>query len=622
MSITPAPQAPAASSGVSVFSLLRQYSKPYWKSIALTIVLSLLGTTLASLMPLVMAPILDIAMGRKPIFSQGAGGGTWLDFDLNNAGQIIMSYMNASESNSFHLIVLLSALFFAASLVSNFLIFLSQFTGRSIQARTARDLQNHLFSHILSLPMSFFYARRSGELISCLERDTGATTSGMDKISRYLITAPLQIAFYAYLLVKTNVSLALVALLSSVAHYAITRSLSGRVKRSVRDQYSIYADQSVRLQEAILGIRLVKSYAAENFEIRKFRELSARLVFSTLRQFVYENIQDPLRALTNQFVLLFILVFSAYEMLNGRMEPTGFLLFIYIGQRLVGSIKLLGDTLATMQVTAATAERLVELLRLRPRLKGGHQTIDSFQTSIKLENVSFSYQDTDVLTDISLEIRRGEMLAIVGPSGAGKSTLVDLILRLHDPQQGCISIDGTDIRSFRLESLRRLFGVVSQETTLFNTSVFDNIAYGRDGLSEAEVHKAMEMANAVDFIASLPQGLQTLIGDRGVRLSGGQRQRLAIARAVAASPQILVMDEATSALDSESENLVQEAIDRVIKDSTAIVIAHRLSTVMHATRIVVLDQGRIVDIGTHEALLGRCALYARLCSHQFVDPTP
>ncbi|MBF0353721.1 MAG: ABC transporter ATP-binding protein [Alphaproteobacteria bacterium] len=605
----------------SIYALLSQYSRPYWKSIIFTVILSLVGTTLASFMPLIMAPILDIALGRKPIVSTTSSQAPWQNFDLNNIGQLLMGAFGYTGFDAFNLIILLSLLFFTTSIVSNLLIFSAQFVGRSVQARTARDIQNHLFAHILSLPMAFFYKRRSGELISCIERDTGATTSGMDKISRYLITAPLQIAFYGYLLVKTNVTLAAVAFLSSIVHYAITKLLSGGTKKSVRQQYSIYADQSVCIQEAILGIRLVKSFAAESYEIGKFREISSRLVRSTLRQFIYENIQDPLRSLTNQIVLLVILVFSAFEMLNGRMEATGFLLFIYVGQRLVGSIKLMGDTLATMQVTTVTAERIVSLIQLRPQLKSGHMQIQQFSTEIILENVSFSYQDSSVLEGINLRIGKGEVVAIVGPSGAGKTTLIDLILRLHDPRNGSITLDGYDIRSLRQDTLRSLFGVVSQDTILFNTTIYENIRYGRKQLTREDVLRAADMANATEFISNLPDGLDTIIGDRGVRLSGGQRQRLAIARAVAGSPQILVMDEATSALDSESERHVQSAIDKAICGSTAIIIAHRLSTVMHADRIIVIDQGRIVDIGPHAELLARCPLYSRLYSNQFSDAT-
>jgi subfamily B ATP-binding cassette protein MsbA len=611
---------PAASAGnISVFDLMWKYARPYWKSISAAVVLGLVGSTLASVMPLILAPILDLAVGRKPLLPQSSGALSFFQYDLNNIGQLIVNMFGADQDSSIRVIIFLSVVFFVVSLVSNLVLFVSQLIGRSIQARTARDLQNTLFAHIISLPLSFFYQQRSGELISCVARDTSATTSGMDRIVRYCIVAPLQILFYGYMLVKTNVSLALIAICSAAIHYGITKLLSRSVRRTIVTQYSVFGDQSVVTQEAIQGIRLVKSFAAEGFEIRKFRNVSARLVKASVLQHFYENVQDPLRSLTNQLVLLIVLVFAAFELLQGRMEPTGFLLFVYIGQRLVGSIKLMGDVIAMVQVTSASAEKIVSLLKLRPALKDGRDEIASFSTSLKLDMLSFSYGDAPALQDINLEIKRGEMIAFVGPSGAGKTTLVDLILRLHDPQSGTIQIDGKDIRTLKQSALRKLFGVVSQDTILFNTSIYDNITYGRAHLTEQDVIHAAEVANALEFISDMPEGFQTIVGDRGVRLSGGQRQRLAIARAVAGLPQILVMDEATSALDSESERLVQDAIDKAIQNSTAIIIAHRLSTVKHADRIVVLDQGQIVDIGRHADLLARCELYARLCAHQFAS---
>ena len=236
---------------------------------------------------------------------------------------------------------------------------------------------------------------------------------------------------------------------------------------------------------------------------------------------------------------------------------------------------------------------------------------------IKLENVSFAYDKKKVLEGINLSVFKGEIVAFVGPSGAGKSTLADLILRFYDPTEGSITIDGRDLRTLRQSGYRRLFGVVSQEALLFNAAVAENISYGRTEISESDIIRAAQIANAHEFIVDLPQGYDTFVGDRGIHLSGGQRQRIAIARAVVASPQILILDEATSALDSESEKLVQEAIDRVIENTTAIIIAHRLSTVMHADKIIVLDEGRIIDQGRHSELLQRCALYRRVCELQF-----
>ena len=252
-------------------------------------------------------------------------------------------------------------------------------------------------------------------------------------------------------------------------------------------------------------------------------------------------------------------------------------------------------------------------------MRGGPETIADFRDRIAVRDVSFAYEGELVLSSVSLEIRRGEVVALVGPSGSGKSTLADLVLRLYDPIAGTIAIDGRDLRTLEQASYRRLFGVVSQESLLFNATIRDNIAYGRDGLTDAEIVRAAQIANTHEFIAEFPDGYDTVVGDRGIRLSGGQRQRVAIARAIVGHPPILVLDEATSSLDSESERLVQQAIDRVIRGTTSIVIAHRLSTVMHADKIVVLNRGAVEAVGRHAELLATNETYARLYRLQFVE---
>src|SRR5437773_1956583 len=272
-----------------------------------------------------------------------------------------------------------------------------------------------------------------------------------------------------------------------------------------------------------------------------------------------------------------------------------------------------------MHTARAASSRIDGLLQLEPELTDGPETITEFRERIVLRDVTFNYGGEPVLSGVSVEIKKGEVVALVGPSGAGKSTLADLILRLYDPLRGAITIDGRDLRTLRQAPYRRLFGVVSQEALLFHARIRENIAYGRDGLSDAEIIRAAQIANAHAFVSEFPDGYDTVVGDRGVRLSGGQRQRIAIARAIVGRPQILILDEATSSLDSESERLVQQAIDRVIEGTTSIVIAHRLSTVLHADKIVVVNRGTVEAVGTHAELLTTNEIYARLYRLQFAE---
>jgi subfamily B ATP-binding cassette protein MsbA len=363
---------------------------------------------------------------------------------------------------------------------------------------------------------------------------------------------------------------------------------------------------------------VIKSFSAENFELRRLREAIQNVLRINMKYGVFKHIEEPVRGFADHVIEVGILLLATYELLTGHLQPATFFLFLYVGRSIMGPISTLAGTFVTIQSTMAASERVFELFATQPQVWDGKDEIRNFEDRIRIENVSFAYDTRKVLHQIDLEIQKGSIVALVGPSGAGKSSLADLIMRFYDPAEGRITIDDRDIRTLRQASYRKLFGVVSQEPLLFNATVRENIAYGRDGLTEEDIVYAARIANAHEFImAELPQGYDTLVGDRGIRLSGGQRQRVAIARAMAHRPQLLILDEATSSLDSESERLVQQAIDKALHHTTAIVIAHRLSTVVNADKIVVMDQGSIMDQGKHSELLRRCELYQRLCHLQF-----
>jgi subfamily B ATP-binding cassette protein MsbA len=598
--------------------LLRGYLAPYWGAVALLLLTSYLATALAALFPVLMAPILDLALGSPA--RQGGGPITPGALNLGNLGAAFFQWTGVQDvGDRFRAIALLCGAYVMTGFLKGWLDFGNFLLALWIRVRAGAAMQMDLFRHLLGLSMRFFTTHRTGELVSRLETDTRAASSGLETIVGTVLTAPVLIAFYGYLMVRTSPSLVIAALGAAALHVGVTHVVRGPIRRLATDQFSAFADLAARFQEAILSIRVVKSLGAEAFELARVGKTMREVLRVNVKFGVYKHVEEPTRAVVNYVVEASILLLAAYELLAGRLAVPTFFLFLYVGRAVMTQIGLLAGAYTQMQSTLAASARIGELFAFAPEVKDGPERIESFEDRIALRDVAFSYDAEPVLDGVNLEIRKGEVVALVGPSGVGKSTLADLIVRFYDPVRGAIAIDGRDLRTLRQDSYRRLFGVVPQEPLLFNAMIRENIAYGREGLTEADIVRAARIANAHEFIMEFADGYGTLVGDRGVRLSGGQRQRVAIARAIVGSPPILVLDEATSSLDSESERLVQQAIDRVIQGSTSIVIAHRLSTVLHADKIVVLGRNGVEAVGRHAELLATNDAYGRLYRLQFAE---
>jgi len=597
--------------------LLRTYTAPYWWAVALLLVSSYVATAVAALFPVLMAPILDLALGAP---AGAAGGDAAAGLSLRNLGAAVSGWLSiTSVEDRFRAIIVLCAVYVGAGFLKGWIDFGNYLLALWIRVRAAAALQRDLFRHLLGLSMGFFSRQRTGELVSHLDDDTGAATYGLETIVTTVLTAPVLIAFYGWLLVRTSPKLVAAAAGAVLLHAGLTRAVRGPIRRLAGDQFSALADLAARFQESILSIRVVKSFGAEAFELRRLGRAIQAVVRVNVKFGAYKHAEEPARAVLNYLAEATLLSLAAWELLAGRLAASTFFLFLYVGRAVMGQVGLLAGAYTSLQTTLAASSRIDELFRLEPAVKDGHETITGFGDRIVLRDVSFDYGGEPVLSGVSFEITKGEIVALVGPSGAGKSTLADLVLRLYDPLQGSIAIDGRDLRTLQQTGYRRLFGVVSQEALLFNATIRENIAYGRDEVAEADVLNAAQIANAHDFITALPDGYDTMVGDRGIRLSGGQRQRVAIARAIVANPPILILDEATSSLDSESERLVHRAIDRVIQGTTSIVIAHRLSTVMRADKIVVLNRGTVEAVGRHAEILATNETYARLYRLQFAE---
>lgn len=489
--------------------------------------------------------------------------------------------------------------------------------------RLVTDLRKHLYRHLQDLSLDFFAKWRTGEVISRVINDINvvqnAAISSVTEIAPNLITLIGVLSYLFYL----NWRLTLITLLV-IPLLALVIKVFGREMREVsRESQKKQADIASLLQESLAGVRVVKSFAMEKNVIEKFNKEAEKSFWLTLKQSQITVTQTPLLAFLNALAIVAIIWYGGFEVVSGRLSPANLIAF-FAGIALIADpASRLGGISSTIQNALASAERIFEVIDIVPSVaeKPDARELSKISGRVEFNKVTFAYEagQAPVLSDIDLMIQPGEVVALVGRSGAGKSSLVNLIPRFYDPQKGAVLVDGNDLLDVKLESLRSQLGMVPQETILFSGTIRENIAYARAEADQDTIESAARTANAHDFIMSLPEGYNTLVGERGVRLSGGERQRVAIARAILADPRILIFDEATSSLDAESERLVQEAMDNLMAGRTTLIIAHRLSTVQHADRIVVLDKGRIVEIGKHAELIEKGGLYSKLYEMQFKD---
>jgi subfamily B ATP-binding cassette protein MsbA len=491
--------------------------------------------------------------------------------------------------------------------------------------RLVADLRAQVYAHTIQLSLRFFADRRLGEVTSRLTSDIVTMQAAVVSTLATLLNAVLTIAGALVIVFRLNWRLTLMVL-ALVPAAAILSRLSGRlVRRFSRELQDRLADATAVLEETLGGIRIVKSFARERYERARYQQAVEQVFEVAKRRAQFQALISPAVGLIFMAGLSAVLWFGGREVLAGRLTAGELIAFLFYSMTIAGAVSALVNSYSSIQQGLGASERIFELLDTPSDIveRPNAEVLAAVTGAVAFENVSFNYQDEQgVLREIDLTIQPGEVVALVGPSGAGKSTLVNLVPRFYDVSCGRITIDGHDIRDVTLESLRTHIAVVPQETLLFSTSVRDNIRYGRLEASDAEIEAAALAAHAHEWILRLPQGYDTLVGEKGVKLSGGQRQRVAIARALLKNPAILLLDEATSALDSESEGIVQAALERLMQGRTVFVIAHRLSTIRRADRIVVLDEGRIVEQGSHQELLAHEGLYARLYRLQFRESAP
>ncbi|WP_340106126.1 ABC transporter ATP-binding protein [Rhodohalobacter sp. 8-1] len=512
----------------------------------------------------------------------------------------------------------LFVLFIMQSLFS----FLGNYHLEWVGERVITDLRKKVYEHLHRLGFRFYENRRLGEITSRLTNDVGSIRTALTDSLPQLFTITFSLIGSVTLMVILNWRLSLVIFVTVPLITIATRYFGQKIRSLSKNIQDDLAESTAVAEDALGAVRLVKAFVREEYEVERYSTAVEQLFGTARRKMVLTQLFWSGVGIMFMSTLVIIFWYGGIEVLAGRLTAGDLVAFIIYALNISRSVSQTSRLYAAVNTAAGASERIFELLDEVPEITDSPdaKAISHVDGSIRAVNIQFSYDEGQpVLKDISFDAEAGETIALVGPSGAGKTTLLNLIPRFYDPQEGSILLDGTDIREYKVKSLRRQISIVPQEVHLFGTSVKENIRYGKLEATDEQVVAAAKAANAHDFISAMPEGYDSMIGEKGVKLSGGQRQRLAIARAILKDPAILLLDEATSSLDSESEAQVQDALYRLMQDRTTFVIAHRLSTVQHADRILVLEDGRIIETGTHAELIDQNGLYSHLYALQFRD---
>jgi subfamily B ATP-binding cassette protein MsbA len=600
------------------FLRVLSYAKPYWVYALLNVLFNLWVVMFSLFTFALLVPFLNLLFGNTALVTEAPAFSLSFDAMLATLNYFISKVIITQGQVNALLFICLIML--SAFLLRNLGRFMTSYFIAALRVGATKDLRNAIYHQILILPLSFYHKNRKGDIMARISSDVQEVENSIMNSLEMFVRDPITIIAYLVFMISMSPQLTLfVLIILPFAGYLI-----GAVGRSLRKSSKAGQDRLAAMlsiiEETIGGLRIIKAFNAIEYSDQRFKEQNAK--FSHLMQRIYRrrDLSSPMSEFLSSVVVIIVLWYGGRMVLsdNSPLSAADFITYIVVFSQIIPPAKTFTQAYYNMQKGIASAERIFELLDAEEVITEQVDAKDvcKFSQVIEYKDVSFKYNADYVLRNINLRIDKGKMIALVGESGGGKSTLVDLLVRFYDVSEGSITIDGTDIRELRIDKLRGLFGIVTQESILFNDTVFNNIAFGTRDATMDQVIEAAMVANAHEFILQLPQGYNTYIGDRGSNLSGGQRQRLSIARAVLKNPAVLILDEATSSLDTEAERQVQEALSHLMQSRTSLVIAHRLSTIQHADEIIVLQKGRIVERGTHQELITKNNVYKRLCDLQ------
>ena len=596
------------------------FVKPYKKYAFLNIFFNVLYALFSTLSFVALMPMLEVLFGKqkkvyeKPIYSGLS--------DIKDYASDLLAYHTTAYTNDHGigqtlsvLVIGIIAIFMLKNLCDYFAMYFVTFLKNGV----LRDLRTAMYDKILHLPIAFFSEKRKGDTIARISNDVNEVQNSMLAILELIVKEPLTIIFTIVTMFIMSVELTtFVFIFIPISGYIISlvgKQLKKKSSLAQQEQGTFLST----LEETLGGLKVVKSYNAENHFSRAFGNSTNRFFRLSNSIVNRQNLASPLSEVMGIAVIAFLLIYGGQMVLvDGTLKASSFITYMGLAYNILTPAKAISKASYGVKRGAAAADRVLEILDEHNPIttKVGSIHKENLETAIKLQNITFGYLEDKVLKDFSLVVRKGETVALVGQSGSGKSTIANLLTRFYDVDEGEILVDGTDIRDLDMQSLRGLIGLVTQDSILFNDTIKANISLGRPNATDEEVIEALKVANAYEFVKDLPEGIYTNIGDSGNKLSGGQKQRLSIARAVLKNPPIMILDEATSALDTESERLVQQALENMMQNRTSVVIAHRLSTIQKADRIVVMQKGRIMEQGTHDELIAHDGVYRKLVNMQ------